>query len=84
MRVVHSGRLLQPAAADWMRQQLETVWPGTLWNVLIEENPGGHYYYCEEQFNYEALNGAQNWNGLSVAIFDRRCDTLERMDMHGA
>ena len=77
---LESGRLHQRKSADWMRLQLEAMWPGTMWNVLIEENPGGHYYYCEEQFNYEALNGARNWNGLSVAVFDRRCDTLERMD----
>ena len=75
-------QLQQPMAADSLRREVERVlpWAGTAaatskWNVLIEKHPGGHYYYSEEQFNLvvEALS-------ISVAIFDRRCHTLQQVD----
>ena len=74
-----ASRLHAPDAADELRRQLSHVWPETSWNVLVELRAGGHFYYSEEQFNFD-LRGA-GAEALSVAVFDRRCDTLERDSM---
>lgn len=50
-------------------------WPHARWNVLVERAPGGHFYYSEEQFNIEY--GRATGRRLTIAIFDRRCHTLE-------
>jgi hypothetical protein len=75
--------LQQPSAADALRRDVERAlrWAGTeaavgaLWNVLIEREAGGHYYYSEEQFNLEVKPAS-----LTVAVFDRRCRTLQLVD----
>jgi len=75
--------LQQPGAADALRQEIERALPwagtssgvGAKWNVLIEREAGGHYYYSEEQFNLVVRAAA-----ISVAIFDRRCYTLQIVD----
>jgi hypothetical protein len=80
-RLVHealrAGTLHSPGAAEALRKSVEALWPETTWNVLVEnvERAGGQYYYAEEQFNFEAIFDGMT---LSVAIFDRRCETLER------
>ena len=68
-----NGRIHTRNAADALLGFLQQTWPVTTWNVLVEVAAGAHYYYSEEQFNFHAREGQ-----LSVAIFDRRCDTLER------
>ena len=77
-----SEQLQQPMAADSLRRELERAlpWAGipaatSKWNVLIEKQPGGHYYYSEEQFNLVVKTLS-----ISVAIFDRRCHTLQQVD----
>lgn len=82
-RMLQANALHTPSAADELRRRL---WPdeGTSWNVLVEIAAGGHFYFSEEQFNFELRGGgdaapsAPLYAPLSVAIFDRRCDTLER------
>ena len=76
-------RLTQPNAADELRRDIGRALPwagseagtGALWNVLVEREAGTHYYYSEEQFNLMVQPAS-----LSVAIFDRRCHTLQLVD----
>ena len=76
--------LLRPTAADELRTALEARLPNALWNVLIERAAGGHYYYSEEQFNLDVQLESEEpahpapHPPLQVAVFDRRCDTLQR------
>ena len=96
--LVESTELFSPNGAEALRLQLAKLWPETQWNVLVELQAGGHYYYSEEQFNFELQAPAdssgdadgspqQIWYykyGASVAIFDRRCATLEREERAAA
>ena len=69
-RMLQASRLHAPDAADELRRQLARTWPETSWNVLVELRAGGHFYYSEEQFNFDLRgDGAE---ALSVAVFDRR------------
>lgn len=81
------GELQQPGAAEALRRVLEErlPWAGTpegkpsKWNVLIERSAGGHYYYSEEQFNVLVDSVS-----IAVAVFDRRCHTLQLVDGYGS
>ena len=73
------GSLLAPSAAEALHAEIAHAWPHTQWNVLIEMAPGGHFFYAEEQFNYNLHHGGGGERErLGVALFDRRCDTLEK------
>lgn len=74
-----TGTLHGRDAAEKLRAELERQLSphGTMWNVLVERHAGGHYYFSEEQFNFEATNVGDG-TPLSISIFDRQCDTLER------
>ena len=51
-----SGRLQQPLAAEAVRAAVEAAWPETptTWNVVVEAaGAGAHYYFSEEQFNFD-------------------------------
>ena len=52
---------------------------------------GVHYYFCEEQFNFEVRDlafsapqgprggdGTQKAIAVAIAVFDRQCHTLEQ------
>lgn len=68
-----------PHVAETLRRELIAVWPEVAWNVLVEVSGSGHYYYSEEQFNFDlTTTSGQHQHHLSVAIFDRRCDSLQR------
>ena len=69
LAMVDALELYAPRSAVALRSQLESRWPYAKWNVLVERNPGGHYYYSEEQFNLLTPQ-------LTLAVFDRRCYTL--------
>jgi|LauGreDrversion2_5_1035112.scaffolds.fasta_scaffold10462_3 hypothetical protein len=73
----------QPNSADRLRREVGRSLPwagseaggGALWNVLIEREAGGHFYYSEEEFHVELREAS-----LRVTIFDRRCHTTQLVD----
>ncbi len=66
-----SETLLSTRAAAALREAVEGLWPRRLWNVLLQRQPGNHYYFAEEQLNLMVDD-----LGLSVAVFDRQCATI--------